>query len=318
MPFHTLKLTGLNGSNPLAFLAALGVFRTAQRVAEYEVRLGWTPFKNSWYPVLHGSDDFLSDQQSFLSKIEPALKKGNQAFKIGKNISLPADLFYSYLVEAINNWFNGNDQEFLAFLVSFGSECCVDEKGYTEDTFFRFLRHFSKETDKKGHQTAPGFLDTALALVSVTTKKHLYEALFGTWKYTDIKCSMRWDPDDDRRYALRWKEPSKDTPRTVHGANRLAIEGLPFYPTVPLSKSLKTTGFKGNKATNTSWTWPLWEHPISIDVCCSLLSHSEIQSEEPAMGKLKRIGVCVVLRSRRIIPDKYYKNFSPSKVIGKL
>lgn len=318
MPLHTLKLTGLNGNNPLAFLAALGAFRTAQQLANSEIRLSWTALKNSWYPVLQGEDDCLADKE-FFSKITcDSLNWCNPAFNIGKNLSLPAERFRDVTADALTTWFNGAILDFIAFVTAFGSESRISDNGGTEDTAFRFLRHFSKETDKKGNKTAPGFLDIVRELVTTTTQANLSEALFGPWKFNNIQCSFRWDPDDDRRYALRWDEPSGDPARNVRGANRLAIEGLPLYPTMPTGKSLETTGFKGHASSSMFWTWPIWTPPIPLDVCRSLLAHAEIQKENPAMEKLNSIGVVAVLRSKRIIPDKYYKNFAPAAIIGDL
>jgi hypothetical protein len=50
----------------------------------------------------------------------------------------------------------------------------------------------------------------------------LDEALFCEWERKDPTQSFRWDPIEDRRYALRFKEPSSDQKVTIHGANRLA------------------------------------------------------------------------------------------------
>jgi hypothetical protein len=317
MPTHTLQLTGLNGNNPLAFLAALGAFRTAQQLANSEIRLGWTALKNSWFPFLQGKDDCLADKEFFLATISDILNCCNPAFKIGKNLSLPVDRFYVVVTDALTDWFNGRTLDFVDFVAAFGNESRTNDNGDTEDTAFRFLRHFSKETDKKGNKTAPGFLDVVRELVATTTQSHLSEALFGPWKFNDMQCSFRWAPDDDRRYALRWMEPSKDPARNVRGANRLAVEGLPLYPTMPTVKAIETTGFRGHTSSNMFFTWPLWAPPITLDVCRSLLAHAELQKENPAMERLNPVGIIAVLRSKRIIPDKYYKNFAPAVSVGK-
>src|SRR5690625_6884028 len=48
-----LVLTGLDGANPLAFLAALGTLRIATRAwPDRRVRLGWTIAEGGWRPLL--------------------------------------------------------------------------------------------------------------------------------------------------------------------------------------------------------------------------------------------------------------------------
>jgi CRISPR-associated endonuclease/helicase Cas3 len=52
---HTLELTGLDGSNPLAFLAAIGVLRLAERLY-FPTRMKWV-LSGRWVPVLEVPSD---------------------------------------------------------------------------------------------------------------------------------------------------------------------------------------------------------------------------------------------------------------------
>jgi hypothetical protein len=54
------------------------------------------------------------------------------------------------------------------------------------------------------------------------------------WTRRDSTQSFRWDPAEDRRYALRFADPSTDKGLTVHGANRLACIALPLFTAVPM------------------------------------------------------------------------------------
>jgi hypothetical protein len=148
-----------------------------------------------------------------------------------------------------------------------------------------------------------------------TSVEQLREALFGPWQYRDVGFSMRWDPEDDRRYALRWLNPSGDAARNVRGANRLAIEGLRLFPTVPSTTHLATTAFTGQKASNTFLSWPIWETPISLDTCRSLLAHAELTKPWPASYACRAIGIVAVLRSQRITTGKF-RNFTPAQVVA--
>lgn len=118
-------------------------------------------------------------------------------------------------------------------------------------------------------------------------------------------------PQDDRRYALRWHEPSGDPIRTVRGANRLAIEALPVFPTAPVGQELNTTGFTQRRGKGVFLTWPIWKPMIELDIVRSLLAHSELQSERPNRKKLSKMGIAEIYRSQRITQGKF-RNFTQS------
>jgi hypothetical protein len=159
-----------------------------------------------------------------------------------------------------------------------------------------------------GHQH---FLKFFRELVSKTDVDHLHRALFLPWDYADEGRGMnlRWDPLDDRRYALRWEDPSSDPVKTMRGANRLAIEGLPLLPTMPTLDGLATTAFEGKGARKTRFIWPIWTSPISIDVLRSLLT--SVLSLKDGGVLATNLGVVVLYTSARITTGKF-RNFTPS------
>jgi hypothetical protein len=137
--------------------------------------------------------------------------------------------------------------------------------------------------------------------------------------------NLRWDPIDDRRYALRWKNPSADPPTTMRGANRLAIEALPLFPTAPNGDELATTCFRSRKGT--FFTWPIWEGELSLPVVQMLLQRSisrlgESSDDEAATvndgtamaTQRKALGIVAVFRSQRITVGKF-RNFTPAKAV---
>lgn len=133
-----------------------------------------------------------------------------------------------------------------------------------------------------------------------------------------INQTLRWDPADDSRYALRWRDPSGDPARKKRGgmlgANRLAIEGLPLVTCAPVGSSLRTTGFTGSAARNTFWTWPIWTYPAGLDVCRSLLAHSALRDAAADADELRALGVAAAFRSQRITVGKF-RNFAPSTAV---
>ncbi|HXH05589.1 MAG TPA: hypothetical protein VNI83_03260, partial [Vicinamibacterales bacterium] len=84
-------------------------------------------------------------------------------------------------------------REALEMLAAFGSDACRRRNGDTIDpTPFCF-------TSGSGHQN---FLDTVRQLTDRVTAVRVYETLFEPWSYRDERLSLRWDPVEDRRYAL--------------------------------------------------------------------------------------------------------------------
>ena len=156
-----------------------------------------------------------------------------------------------------------------------------------------------------GHQH---FLGTMKRLVNETKAEHLRKSLFQSWDYSDDKLGLRWDPEEDRRHALRWDNPSNDAPKTVRGANRLAVEALPLLPTAPGARQIATTGFSHRDGV-VSFTWPIWRDPLSLEVVRSLLALSELREREPDRARLHAIGIVDVYRSERINVEQY-RNFT--------
>ena len=96
----------------------------------------------------------------------------------------------------------------------------------------------------------------------------------------------------------------------MRGANRLAVEALPLFPTVPVGRRLETTGFtRHDKAVHLAW--PIWEPALPVEVIRSLLALGDVQAPEPDRTTLRARGIAEVYRSRRISNDRY-RNFTPA------
>jgi hypothetical protein len=140
----------------------------------------------------------------------------------------------------------------------------------------------------------------------------LDHALFEPWSYSDPRPSLRWDPVDDRRYALRAFDPTNASASpimTVRGANRLAIEALPWLPTFPYNGDARTRGFTRRKR-EVDFTWPIWSCWLGPETVRSLLTLDELYKKRPTRDSLEARGIVEVYRSRRV--GGYYRNFSPA------
>ena len=299
-------LRGLDGSNPLAFLAALGTLRTlATAWPDRAVRMAWRVETGAWRPVIEGeglASDHAADE--LLDAVAGQLAKGvgSAAFSFTRDLKLMPAAFREFARAAREVALSGDphSQTDAAFAAAFASEGCINKDGTVQDTAFRTM-------SGAGHQHFVGSMNE---LAGCTDREHLRRTLLAGWDYNDSKPSLRFDPVDDRRYALRWGDPSGDAIRTMRGANRLAVEALPLLPTCPMGLRLATTGFNLSRF----WTWPIWEPWLSLDVTRTLLALEELQSAIPDRPSLLARGVQEVFRSERITVGKF-RNFTPAEAV---
>lgn len=305
-----LEFTALDGSNPLAFLAALGTLRSLSLAwPEADISVRWQ--KNyAWTPVLGSSSPIAAD-----IVIEALMRQLNGTHKspyfvaLGDDLNVKPEKFKEFARNAADDS-RPDNRVWADFAAAFGCEATSTRDGSIQDTAFRTM-------SGAGHQH---FLASMRAIAEKTEEVHLRKALFEPWKYDDpvTKLTLRWDPVDDVRYALRWRDPSGDPARerrgAVLGANRLAIEGLPLFPAVPLGGQLYTTGFRGRKSTDTFWTWPIWDCPLTVHVVRTVLAYPELQADAPNRASLAHLGIVEVYRSQRITVGKL-RNFSPPRSV---
>lgn len=300
-----LALAGLDGGNPLAFLAAVGTLRAIDRAwRERSLKMAWHQIGGAWRPVLYGVGE--DEAGLFLAHLDAGLKAmaDQPALTFARDLTVTAETFRE-VAERVRQTCSAGDRRNADFLAAFGSDAALQadrqSEGAIQDTAFRTM-------SGTGHQHFLGFM---CDLVAGTEPGHLESALFREWRYTDPGPSMRWDPTDDRRYALRWGNPgnaSRNPITTVRGANRLAVEGLPLFPTAPVGRRLETTGFNQRRGEGAVWTWPIWAGPLSLDAVRSVLALAELQAPRPDRLRLKRRGVVEVFRCQRLTVGKY-RNF---------
>lgn len=375
MSAESLELPGIDGANPLGFLAALGTLMTVRQAGETQARLRWKRAR-TWVPVLDGistSDpDKLSDtvagalrgravsdddekrraatQREFdaakkavedkkkeirnrgLSKkdretaieqeVRPleqvrgkkrqqwldALKKAvpRPELAIGKRI----DCTYEEYRDHAGDFLMGaghSDREALDLLAAFGSDACLDEKsGSLDSTPFCFITGSGRQF----------FLDTVRQLMERVTPVAVRRTIFEPWTYRDETLSMRWDPIEDRRYALSDTDPSGAAARTEWMANLLGYRALALFPCAPGRRGLVTTSWAFVDAEISAFTWPIWEFFAPPDTIRSLLHLSELLELEPDRSRIRARGVAAIFRSRRIKVGTGLNtkiNFSPAR-----
>jgi len=308
-------LNGLGGANLLGYLAALGTLRTVSLGNPGgNTRMDWTQVDGIWRPRLCTNEAF--DRTAFIDTLATHLKesKGLAALHLADDLTMKTSDYRRALINA-QAGARPDERRDVDFLSAFGSEAVETRyngkpTGQIADTALRTM-------SGAGHQH---FLATMRTFVADTGPEQLDKALFDTWRYDDPlqNHSMRWDPADDNRYALRWANPSGDRERNINGsmwgANRLAIEALPLFPCLPVGRRLETTGFRNTRGQPTRFTYPIWEGPLDMDSVASLVSLQALQDETPDRRLLATLGVVEVFRCERITQGKY-RNFTPSRPV---
>jgi hypothetical protein len=163
------------------------------------------------------------------------------------------------------------------------------------------------------------FLQNVRELLGRVDQPRIERALFEPSPHADERLSMRWDPIEDRRYAMMWCDPtsSGNEAKTNWALNLLAYRGLQLLPTVPRHYGLGTTGFTNHEG-NPDWTWPIWSAWLSVDTVRSLLGLRELQEKEPDRALLNPVGIAEVYRASRIQvgnPPLHKLNFAPARSV---
>lgn len=168
-------------------------------------------------------------------------------------------------------------------------------------------QHFLERLDAVPKGKVPKKLAKRVTADELNAPEKLERALFFAWERRDPTQSFRWDPLEDRRYALRFEDPSTDEGTTVHGANRLASVALPLLAAVPV----RVRGKIRLGAVGTGWTsgrvyisWPIWSRPASLKSIVAMLA----SPDEDLKGR-DGLGVIRIYRAERISVGKFF-NFT--------
>lgn len=298
------ELFGIDGSNPLGFLAALGCLRTlTHKVPDYRWKMHWEKLCGGWRPVVtaFGSDRF--DQDRFLVLLEGgllALPEEHPALRLAESddgLSIRARF---HQVSKMSTQENREDADWLSCN---GSDLLSDEA------------ISQLQTSRRDYHSI-----NIRGLLKETTREHLVRALFKPWDYADALAgvSLHLEPREDRRHAYQWHQPSGDPTRGVSGgmigANRLALEAWPLFQSLPDREKLQTVGFHGTRVSDTKWRWCLWDGACDLDTIQSLLNAEFVHdTAESEIDRTQR-GVPIVFYCSRILVGKT-PNLTPAMAL---
>lgn len=300
-----LRLTGLEGSNPLAFLAALGALSVCERMqpGASRPRLAWVDEVVA-VPVLSAQlgtdaliDLILQDREQW--RRSPALQWPP---------ANPAD-DVKFSDAELREWLSAcaaaepNDGgRALAFAMAMVAEGSYTDSGDAKPTDL----HFTAGRQK--------FLKMARELRDGLSAGDLEEALVGPWRYDSTLPSMKWDVTDDRVYALSPVDPAGEKKLTVPGAEWLALVGLTAMPVTWRPGRTVTTGCSGRWRQGT-FSWPVWRAPLELSEVRTLIGQRDLTVARPPVRLVTR-GVTRVFRSVVTRSDQGgYGSFRPPRVV---
>ena len=272
-----------------------------------DVRMGWKKTDLGWRPRLHGVG---GDKRLFAESVFSSLQRSSMdVFRIEKAMPFKAEKFAEDLkkFQARASWPKRRDVDLLAGM---GTEIYPDQTTEVfHDTEFRMIR----SGDSKGN----GLPSYAIANREAVSKDRVWRTLFEQWDYQDTQFSLRWDPIEDQRYALRWSAPNDpnqyEGKGTMIAANDLAIEALRLLPTLPLAGRFRTTGFQ-TLGRHRCLVWPIWTPVVGVDTLRALLA-SQALKLPISHANLSMMGIEEVYCSRRVRQNQYYQNFLPAHPI---
>lgn len=272
MTAHDIELSALDGTNPLGFLAALGVLDVLHRAGR-EPAMRWTDDLVP-LPVVQGA----ADQDELVTLIDADRVRWQSSVVLHGPAEArlddvkPAPDVHRTWVRQVMATLDGTraDADLFCALLSEGA---VDGKGNGKPTHL----HFTAGQQK--------FLVMVRELADKVDAERVREALFGPWREDSPLPSLSWNSQGERIYALRALNPSTEKRLGVPGADWLAFLGLAFFPTCAVTSpgsdqvSLRTTGCD-RAWKRSALRWPLWTVPLDRDVVWSLVGDSAVVGED--------------------------------------
>lgn len=303
-----IVLTGLDGTNPLGFLAAVGVLELASWRPRGDLQLSWrdaTPVitgceRDQLLPHLllcterwpeHALARFAYSDDAIVS---PASKGAERDVKAPPVLARQAFERWVAMASRDERWWLDGCCALFTDTVADGSG------GKAKPSALHFT---------SGQQR---FLDIADELALGVQAERLENALFGPWAYTPDLRNLSWDATQSRDYALRANDPSTEKRPGVPGAHWLAFCGLAAFPVAARGFRLATTAVHRDDRDEV-FVWPLWTPPLGRVGVRSLLQRGDLR--KMSGRKLAALGLHRVNAARIARVNKGYGVFSPSRTI---
>lgn len=296
-----MELPGVDGSNPLGFLAALGLVRIVPRV-----KLGFCS-DGSFRAFLEGFDQnrfalaklvaedaaASSDREAPWRLTYTKAETKKQGEKEVADLKPPPEHFRKFLERSIDAWLQDNC-EGAAYAAAYATDVAVDGKRNTKPTAFHFTA---------AQQTFLGTVECIRESVDPEwTCKSLFE---GNGERRGP--NLRWNPNAERNWALMERNPSVQDTNVNAPLEWLAFRGLPLLPSFPHGARIITTGVF-RRDNNLTFVWPLWSLPASLHTVRSIL---QIDWTAASAAERSARGIFATCSSTLRRTSQGYGNFGP-------
>lgn len=257
---------GINGSNPLGFMASVGLLRLVHGLDD-RARLGFTedgafhawiecdPALNDIAGIVAKDAEDAAGPQPWRLEYEKQEKRG---IKVVADLKAPPEQFSKYLNSAIDEWLAGRSEQ-SDYAVAYGTDVARDGKGNTKPTAF----HFTAANQQ--------FLGAVEETRGKITKEWVTASLDDCNDKMKPGMNLRWDPDAERSRALMGVNPNDDGTTVNAPLEWLAFRGLPAFPSVPVRSRIVTCAVTGRRQDELRFHWPLWSCGASCATVRSLL-----------------------------------------------
>jgi len=316
----SMDCPGLDGSNPLHFLASLG----ALRILPEGSLLSWR-YDGDWHPR------FEHDQPELSRCLSQGIRRGvpdhplvtagtSRSGKTQKSEPEAADraliasayafLGFAPIPKTTHKEFRGiSERQFskehesivdllasIRILSSLNAESPPGDDGMLEPTAFSF-------SNGGGGQLLH---DDFITLASFASPEAVSATLEGRRERYVWCTSLNWDPRSLRSYAHQWGNPESQPKDTDVAANALAFIGLCSYPVVPGQWGSRTLGMVAERR---RYRWPIWEVPLPLLTIESLL---HLDPEE--QNSRRSDGIVAIFEAERFSSNKRVY-FAPASAV---
>jgi hypothetical protein len=300
-----LELTGIDGTNPLGFVAAIGV------VAAAGGRLAWVPNGGGWTPIVSLE---VEDRSALVDLLHERLVVMPFAYTFADSGQLCDDFKEKKAEEGVDAKRKSRDVRVVTEAVFRAAlERCADNPAEME----RLAAHTCATALREGVKVRTTavrsvsgqirYLSNLRAIVDSCKREDIDRALFGAWHYVPDTPKLGLDPN-----GLVENIPcniSKLGSIAEIGAERLALEGLRGLPTSIHRGRLVTRGYDRDG----NFRWALSTTPRSFRATSDLLGSKGLFGDGSDVARWAGVmGVAAVYESAVEWYGQGYKTLRPS------